>query len=41
MPSGAGLGIDVNRELIAEENKTPHNWKNPVWRHMDGSIAEW
>lgn len=41
MPSGAGLGIDVNKELIIEENKTPHSWKNPVWRHSDGSIAEW
>ena len=39
MPSGAGLGIDVNKELIIEENKTPHSWKNPVWRHSDGSIA--
>lgn len=41
MPKGAGLGVDVNKELIIEENKTPHSWKNPVWRHADGSIAEW
>ena len=41
MPKGAGLGIDVNKELIIEENKTPHAWKNPVWRHKDGSVAEW
>ena len=41
MPKGAGLGVDVNKELIIEENKTPHHWKNPVWRHADGSIAEW
>ena len=41
MPKGAGLGIDVNKELIIEENKTPHSWKNPVWRHADGSVAEW
>jgi len=40
-PRGTGLGVDVNKELIAEENKTPHSWKNPVWRHADGSIAEW
>ncbi|MBQ9485255.1 MAG: galactonate dehydratase [Clostridia bacterium] len=37
----SGLGIDVNKGLIVEENKTPHRWKNPVWRHNDGSIAEW
>ena len=40
-PSKPGLGVDVNKELIIEENKTPHSWKNPVWRHADGSIAEW
>lgn len=36
-----GYGVDVNKELVVEENKTPHNWKNPVWRHPDGSVAEW
>ena len=41
MPSKPGIGVDVNKELIIEENKTPHSWKNPVWRHADGSIAEW
>ena len=41
MPKGAGLGVDVNKELIIEENKNPHHWKNPVWRHADGSVAEW
>ena len=41
LPKLPGLGVDVNKELILEENQTPHNWKNPVWRHKDGSIAEW
>ena len=41
LPKDPGLGVKVNRELIEEENKTPHHWKNPVWRHADGSIAEW
>ncbi len=41
LPRLAGLGVDVNRELVVEENKTPHNWKNPVWQHSDGSVAEW
>lgn len=41
LPRLAGLGVDVNRELVTEENKTPHNWKNPVWQHADGSVAEW
>ena len=41
LPVKPGIGVDVNKELVLEENKTPHNWKNPVWRHEDGSIAEW
>ena len=41
LPRLPGLGVEVNKELVVEENKTPHNWKNPVWRHADGSVAEW
>ena len=41
MPKRPGLGIEVNKALVLEENKTPHQWKNPVWRHADGSVAEW
>lgn len=37
----AGLGIEINKQLVLEENSHPHHWKNPVWRHEDGSIAEW
>ena len=41
LPVKPGLGVEVNKELVIEENKTPHQWKNPVWRHADGSVAEW
>ncbi len=41
LPARAGLGVDVNKDLVIEENKVPHNWKNPVWHHEDGSVAEW
>lgn len=41
LPRAAGLGTEINKELVLEENLIPHNWKNPVWRHEDGSIAEW
>ena len=41
LPKKPGLGVEVNKELVIEENKTPHNWKNPVWHHADGSVAEW
>ena len=41
LPKKPGLGVEVNKDLVTEENKTPHQWKNPVWRHADGSISEW
>ena len=41
LPVRPGLGVEVNKELVLEENKNPHAWKNPVWRHSDGSVAEW
>ena len=41
LPKKPGLGVEVNKELVIEENKNPHRWKNPVWRHADGSVAEW
>ncbi len=41
LPKGPGLGIEINKELVLEESRNPHSWKNPVWRHADGSVAEW
>ncbi len=41
LPKIPGIGVEVNKELVIEENKNPHQWKNPVWRHKDGSVAEW
>lgn len=36
-----GLGIEVNESKVREMAKTGHNWRNPVWRTVDGSLAEW
>ena len=41
IPEGPGLGVDVNKEKVLEAAKIGHNWKNPVWRNYDGTIAEW
>jgi len=41
IPQGPGLGIDVNEEFVRKMAKIGHDWKNPVWRHQDGSVAEW
>lgn len=41
IPQGPGLGIEINEDYVRQQSKLGHNWKNPVWRHKDGSIAEW
>lgn len=41
IPSGPGLGIEINEEYVIERAKEGHRWRNPVWRHTDGSVAEW
>jgi galactonate dehydratase len=41
IPRGPGLGIEVNEEYVRERAAISHRWRNPVWRHTDGSIAEW
>ena len=41
IPSGAGLGIEINEAAVREAAKTGHHWKNPVWRNQDGTVAEW
>jgi galactonate dehydratase len=41
IPHGPGLGIEINEEYVKKMAETGHAWKNPVWRHKDGSVAEW
>lgn len=41
MLKGPGLGISINEDFVRKQAELGHNWKNPVWRHKDGSIAEW
>jgi galactonate dehydratase len=41
IPEGPGLGIEINEEAVREAAKKGHDWKNPVWRNRDGSVAEW
>ena len=41
IPKGPGLGIEINEERVKEAAKQGHNWKNPVWRNEDGTVAEW
>ncbi|UTE70883.1 galactonate dehydratase [Rossellomorea marisflavi] len=41
IPQGPGLGIEVNEEVVRKMAAEGHDWHNPIWRHKDGSIAEW
>ncbi|GAA2799171.1 galactonate dehydratase [Kribbella solani] len=40
-PTGPGLGIEVNEEVVRAAAAEPHRWRSPVLRHDDGSFAEW
>ncbi len=41
LPDKPGLGIDIDEDKVRELDRIGHNWKNPVWRNQDGTIAEW
>jgi galactonate dehydratase len=41
IPVGRGLGIEIDEEKVREAARTGHNWRNPVWRNVDGAVAEW
>ncbi|MDM5214095.1 galactonate dehydratase [Peribacillus sp. NJ4] len=41
IPDGVGLGIEINEDHVRKMAEIGHNWRNPVWRHKDGSVAEW
>ncbi|MCK2215753.1 galactonate dehydratase [Actinomadura sp. ATCC 31491] len=36
-----GLGVEVDERAVREADRRSHAWRNPVWRHDDGSFAEW
>jgi len=41
IPDGPGLGIEINEAHVRKMAEIGHDWKNPIWRHQDGSVAEW
>jgi len=36
-----GLGVEIDEALVIERSRNAPDWRNPVWRHRDGSVAEW
>lgn len=41
IPSGPGLGVEVDEDYVRQRAREGHDWHTPVWRHEDGSFAEW
>lgn len=39
--TGPGLGIEIDEKAVREAAARWERWQNPVWRHADGSMAEW
>jgi galactonate dehydratase len=40
-PEGVGLGIAIDEAAVREAAERGHRWRSPVWRHHDGTFAEW
>ncbi len=41
IPDAPGLGIEIDEDHVREQAEKDVDWHNPVWRHDDGSVAEW
>lgn len=39
--TGPGLGIEIDEAAVRRVDKSGHAWRSPMWRHADGSYAEW
>ena len=39
--TGPGLGIEIDENAVRQADKRGHRWRSPIWRHPDGSYAEW
>ena len=40
-PTGPGLGIEVDEAEVRRAAERGHDWRTPLWRHADGSLASW
>jgi len=36
-----GLGVEIDEALVIERSRDAPDWRNPLWRHADGAVAEW
>ncbi|MFJ8952915.1 galactonate dehydratase [Streptomyces sp. NPDC102381] len=40
-PTLPGLGVRIDEKAVRAADDSAASWHNPVWRHRDGSFAEW
>ena len=40
-PTAPGLGVEVDERAVRAADGREPDWRGPVWRHPDGSFAEW
>jgi len=40
-PPGPGLGLEVDEPAVRAAARDDPHWRGPIWRHTDGSWAEW
>jgi galactonate dehydratase len=41
IPTGPGLGVELDEAAVREADKQRHRWRNPIFRLGDGRFAEW
>lgn len=41
VPTGPGLGLKIDEEEVRRAARLDHDWKSPLWRNEDGTVAEW
>jgi len=42
IPTGPGLGLEIDEAVVeAKAREMDYVWRNPIWEHDDGSLAEW
>lgn len=39
--AGSGLGVEIDEDFVRRAAESDVNWKNPIWRNFDGTVAEW
>ncbi|NBE92608.1 galactonate dehydratase [Nonomuraea sp. KC401] len=41
LPTGPGLGIEIDAAAVERAAEIGHRWRSPIWRRDDGGLAEW